>query len=148
MSNKWLTTRKEGNDVIVERCSKKAKGKVIIPDGVTCIDSGAFNGCKNVTSIIIPDSVTSIWSDTFDDTAWYESQPDGVVYAGKVALCYKGEMPRNTSITLKEGTLGIADWAFAWGGVNLNSITIPEGCHRIGDCSFDLAIVLSDAVRT
>ena len=137
MNNKWLTTRKEGNDVIVERCSKKAKGEVIIPDGVTRIGSGAFYNCKKVTSIIIPDSVTSIGDDAFNDTAWYENQPDGVVYAGKVALCYKGDMPRNTFITLKEGTLGIADWAFAWGGVNLNSITIPKGCLRIGDCSFD-----------
>ena len=65
MSNNWLKTRKEGNDVIVERCSKKAKGKVIIPDCVTCIESGAFNGCKEVTSIVIPDSVTSIWNDAF-----------------------------------------------------------------------------------
>ena len=142
MSNKWLKTRKEGNDVIVERCSKKAKGKVIIPFGVTCIDDSAFYGCKDVTSIIIPDSVTSIGDDAFDETAWYENQPDGVVYAGKVALCYKGDMPRNTSITLKEGTLGIADWAFH-SCVNLNAITIPEGCLRIGGGAFDDCVTLT-----
>ena len=142
MSNKWLKTRKEGNDVIVERCSKKAKGKVIIPNGVTTIESSAFFKCKEVTSIIIPDSVTSIWCNTFDDTAWYENQPDGMVYAGKVALRYKGDMPRNTSITLKEGTLGIADWAFD-GCMNLNSITIPEGCLRIGGGAFNDCVTLT-----
>lgn len=33
---------------------------LIIPDGVTSIGDGAFNGCKNLTSVIIPDSVKSI----------------------------------------------------------------------------------------
>lgn len=33
---------------------------LIIPDGVTSIGNGAFNGCKHLTSVIIPDSVTSI----------------------------------------------------------------------------------------
>ena len=86
MSNKWLKTRKEGNDVIVERCSKKAKGKVIIPDGVTRIGSGAFYNCKKVTSIIIPDSVTSIGDDAFDETG-------KLVAPGKLELISFGLVP-------------------------------------------------------
>lgn len=46
----------------------KYKGKggdVIIPDGVTEIFSGAFLGCKSLTSITIPNGVTSIGIVTF-----------------------------------------------------------------------------------
>ena len=60
----------------------------------------------------IPNSVTSIGSYAFAGTAWYKYKPDGLVYAGNVAYRYKGTMPANTSITLKEGTVGIASYAF------------------------------------
>ena len=49
-------------------CIPKAiKGSVIIPDGVTSINSEAFYGCRNLTEITIPDSVTSIGNMAFED---------------------------------------------------------------------------------
>ena len=83
----------------------------------------------------IGNSVTNIGGDAFNNTAWYNKQPDGLVYAGKVAYKYKGTMPSNTSIVLKEGTLGIADSAFR-GCTGLTSVTIPDSVTSIGSYAF------------
>ena len=99
---------------------------VTIPNSVTTIGECAFEYCRGLTSITFPNSVTSIGGFAFDGTAWYNNQPNGLVYAGKVAYKYKGEMPDNTNITIAEGTLGIAYHAFQ-GCNGLTSITISNG---------------------
>ena len=96
---------------------------------------GAFYNCTRLTSVTIGNSVTSIGSSAFEGTAWYNNQPDGLVYAGKVAYKYKGTMPENTSITIKDGTLGIAGDAFS-GCKGLTSITIPDSVTSIGYSAF------------
>ena len=108
---------------------------ITIPNGVTAIPSCAFSGCTGLTSVTIPNSVTSIGGQAFYNTAWYNNQPDGLVYAGKVAYDYKGTMPSSTSIVLKEGTLGIASCAF-YGCEGLTSITIPNSVTSIGFAAF------------
>ncbi len=108
---------------------------VTIGNSVTSIGDYAFWYCTGLTSITIPDSVTSIGGSAFSNTAWYKNQPDGLVYAGKVAYEYKGTMPSNTSIVLKEGTLGIGDYAFS-GCTGLTSVTIPDSVTSIGDSAF------------
>ena len=123
---------------------------ITIPDSVISIGCGAFSECTSLTSITIPDSVTSIDCWAFDNTTWYDSQPDGIVYAGKVAYGYKGTMPENTSLTLKEGTVGIAEEAF-YGFTNLTEIIIPEGVEVIGKeafwgCSGLTSIVIPSSV--
>lgn len=108
---------------------------ITIPDGVTSIENAAFRNCTELTSITIPDNLTSIGYNAFDNTAWYNNQPDGLVYVGKVAYKYKGTMPDNTTIVIKEGTLGIGDNAFdrCYG---LTSITIPKSVKSIVNFAF------------
>ena len=108
---------------------------VTIPNGVVCIGDSAFYDCKKLANITIPDSVTNIGSAAFNNTEWYINQPDGLVYAGKVAYNYKGTMPSNTTIVLKEGTLGIADSVFL-NCSSLTSVKVSKGLTSIGNHAF------------
>ena len=121
---------------------------VTIGNSVTEIGICAFSGCTALTSIVIPDSVKSIGKNAFSDTAWYENQPDGPVYAGKVFYKYKGDCP--SSVEIKPGTLGIADEAFE-GCTSLTGIVIPDSVTRIGkgafwNCSSLTSVTIPDSV--
>ena len=109
--------------------------KINIPNSVTNIGDYAFYRCTSLTKINIPNSVTAIGNDAFSGTAWFDNHPDGMVYAGLVAYCYKGNMPEGTTITLKEGTKGIADYAFSYRS-SLTTINIPNSVTSIGDGAF------------
>ena len=108
---------------------------VTIPNSVTSIGNFAFQGCTGLTSVTIPNSVTSIGGYAFHGTKWYDNQPDGLVYAGKVLYAYKGTMPSNTKINIKEGTTEIASGAF-FGCYSLTSVTIPNSVTSIGSEAF------------
>ena len=109
---------------------------VIIPNSVTSIENYAFSGCSGLTSVTIPSSVTSIGGYVFEGTPWYNNQPDGLIYIGKIAYRYKGVMPENTSIEIEEGTLVISENAFELCGC-LISITIPNTVTSIGNWAFN-----------
>ena len=114
--------------------------EVTIPNGVTRIEQETFLSCNNLAEIIIPTSVMSIGGWALDETAWFNNQPDGVVYAGNVAYGYKGQMIE-TSITLKEGTLGIADYAFS--GSHISSVKFPNSLTIIGLSAFNRCEMLT-----
>ena len=71
----------------------------------------------------------------FDQTSWFKRQPDGVVYLNNIALGYKGEMPDNTEITIREGTTCVSSEAFIFTD-KLVSVVIPESVTEIGNFSF------------
>ena len=105
-----------------------------IPNSVTWIGGYAFSGCHNLTSLSIPNSVTEIGDRAFQGVDLLESQEDGLVYIGRVVL-YKGSMPEDTEITIKEGTKGIASSAFSY-RTGLTSIIIPNSVESIGNNAF------------
>jgi hypothetical protein len=108
---------------------------ITIPASVTSIGSSAFVWCRSLTSITIPASVTSIGSEAFDDTPWYENQPDGIIYINNILYEYKGIMPEGTAVDIREGTVSINDGAFE-DNINLTSITIPNSVTSIGNWAF------------
>jgi hypothetical protein len=109
--------------------------RVTIEEGVTIIANAAFMGCKNLVAINVPDSVSRVELYAFAYTPWYDKQPDGLVYAGKVAYEYKGEMPENTDIVIREGTTAIAEQAFI--DPHIASVTIPASVAYIGEGQFE-----------
>ena len=109
--------------------------KFITGNEVTSIPSYMCYEMSNLKSVTIGNSVTNIGPQAFNRTAWYDNQPDGLVYAGNVAYKYKGTMPANTSITLKEETVGIADEAFL-GCTGLTSVTTQNSVASIGNYAF------------
>ena len=110
---------------------------VTMSDSVKRIGKYAFNeAAKDALVFEISDNLEKVGKGAFDNTSWLEAQPYGDVYAGKVYYTYKGTMPENTSIVIKDGTKGIAGGALA-SHDNLSSITIPASVTNIGADAFD-----------
>lgn len=105
---------------------------VEISEGITHIGDYSFDACDSLTTISIPNSVKSIGRDAFRGTKWYDNQPDGLIYAGKVLYGFKGTMPDNFALNIEEGTLGIADWSFC-DYKKMTSISFPNSLIHIGN---------------
>ena len=108
---------------------------ITIPETVTSIASHAFEGCMRLENISIPDSVVDIGRYAFNCTEWYDNQPDGIVFAGKILYNYKGDMPKNTDIIISNGTKAISQGAFS-DCVNLRSISISNSISNISSDMF------------
>lgn len=109
---------------------------ITIPNSVINIYTRAFCRCPQLSDITFPTSARFVGFDAFANTAWYNNQPDGIVYAGNIAYKYKGEMTSPTPITIKDGTTTIACNAFS----NLKNITVlslPNSLKYIGQQAFN-----------
>ena len=107
---------------------------IVIPESVEEIGFRAFSDCSNLSEITLPDKYVHQYN-SFDRTAWYNNQEDGVLYLGNYVYGYKGLMPENCSITLKDGIKYIAYQTFYNMG-NLKSISIPKSVKIIEDMVF------------
>lgn len=132
-----------------------------IPESVANIGVSAFEGCSALKTVTIPDSCgvqamafygcssltdinyneTAVWTapSAFVETAWYNSQPDGIVYHGKSACAYKGDFAATE--TIKDGTTIIVEGLF-YGDEVLTSINLPDSVEYIGDMAFEDCINL------
>lgn len=108
---------------------------VTIPDNVTGIGDYAFSGCTELAGVTLGNGVTSIGDAAFDGTAYYSDDTkwdNGVLYIGSCLIKAKG---LSGEYTVKDGTLCIADSAFA-GCTELTEITVPSSVTNIGDSVF------------
>ena len=115
---------------------------ITLPSSVRTIEKNAFASCYNLSQVTLGGNEESIHMEAFRDTPWwnsyYENLSDGPIYLGKSLIGYKGEMPENTTLVVKEGTLSIADNLFNFENrpENLVAITFPESLEEIGNNSF------------
>lgn len=108
---------------------------VVLHNGIEAIHKSAFMNCTNLTDINFPDSLFYIGPYAFNGTAWYESKPDGEVYIGRLLYKYKGEMPLNSNIVVKDGTETICESAFD-GCKGITSISLPSSLKQIHNYAF------------
>ncbi|MBQ9147990.1 MAG: leucine-rich repeat domain-containing protein [Oscillospiraceae bacterium] len=142
-------TPKEMYFVIIKEYTGSSPS-VTIPDSlegspVVGFYHNMFEQCSFVEDISFPDTLrTVIMSSSaesdicLDNTKWYHNQPDGIYYAGNIAVGYKGDIPTDTVLTFREGTIGIGGGAF-FSQDNITGIQIPESMIIIGRHAFQYA---------
>ena len=100
------------------------------------IGASAFSGCSKLEEIFLPESITEVGRAAFDNTLWYNIQPDGIVYLKDFVYAYKGQMPEDATLSIRNGATIICDNAFQSQN-NLKEILIPNSVKEIGDYAFN-----------
>ncbi len=122
-----------------------------LPESVTDITYYSFAENKNLLTIKVGDNLDSLSGTAFHGTAWYNAQPNGLVYLQDYLYGYKGTAPKFSEISIKNGTKLIADYAFG-GQYNVEKVTIPSSVERIGESAFWFCdtlenVVINDGVK-
>ena len=118
---------------VITGCDKdEVPDNLVIPEGVTEIDSRAFENCAYLESVVIPSSVTKIGMYVFKNCTSLESVTlsDGATVVGGFADC-----ALLANVTLPASVKVINNDAFS-GCKALANITIPEGVEKIGSKAF------------
>ncbi len=125
-----------GNCIIDKNTKELILGcnNTVIPtDGqVLTIGQYSFSRCKDLTDIAIPDCVTKIAGGAFEGCDKSIESEDGLYYVDNWVVGMSGEYAREPfSSKIRPGTIGIAEWSSY--SSNLESITIPSGLMYIND---------------
>ena len=138
----------DGSYYIVTGTSLYTEGVITRPSEfgglpVKEIKERAFYLNCSPSDIIIPDSITRVGKDALRYCTKTHAAEDGVHYVGNWAVHFDNS---STAIKIREGTVGIADYAFT----NLTDIvklTLPDsGLKYIGASSFSYCTSLREVV--
>lgn len=100
-----LCEKHDDGEISFNMCPPCKTGSITIPDGVTKINSNAFNGCTNIAKIIMPDTLIKIESGlmggTFSDCKKLTSIniPDNITEIGDVFRRVDFDSSLNTYIS-------------------------------------------------
>lgn len=128
--------------------------EVTIPNGVTTIESNAFNGCKYLKEIVIPESVTEISNTSFNGCSSLSSikvDENNTVYDSRdncnaIIKTDDNELILGCKNTiLVDSITSISANAFK-DNTSIESITIPKNITNINDTVFNGCINLSSIV--
>ena len=98
--------------------------KFIVENGATEINYLAneeYNYLPYLVKIDLPDTIVSIKKGCFDNTAWWQAQPNGAVYIGNIFYGYKGNLTGKFEIS--SNTVCVAFGALQ--GQNPTELRIP-----------------------
>ncbi len=129
----------------------KANTTITIPNTVTRIFPGVFEGCTQIETVTIPSSVENIQMQAFKGCTSLTavSLPDSVVYLGDYA--FQGCTALET-VTIGNGVASIPTYAFD-GCTALETVTIGSGArsimtHAFSGCEALAGIEIPDGVTT
>lgn len=108
--------------------------KIVIPEGVTDIDSYSFGSCTKMEYVTLPSTLASIGENAFVDchSIKYFNLPDNVTSIGASAFYRCSSIQE---FVIPAGVTSIQASTF-WGCSNLTSVTIPDGVTSIGSYAF------------
>ncbi len=114
--------------------SKAIQGAITVSDSVTSIDEYAFYNCAGLTSIVIPDGVTTIDYGAFCDSGLMSvTIGNSVTSIGYEAF---SGCTKLTSVTIPDSITSIGNYAF-YECTGLMSVTIGNSVTSIGDSAFE-----------
>ena len=102
---------------------------VTIPNTVKKVGIYAFAACTKLLNISFPESLEDVMGGALYECAWYDNQPDGLIYVGNLLYRYKGVAPAET-IEVREGTKAILDFAFCQQS-NIQSVVLPNSVTSV-----------------
>lgn len=160
----------ELGDSVFKNCTNLTE--ITLPDEISAIPKQAFYGCTSLTTVNASENIVSIGEDAFYNTPILNDQYDEngnevvIKYFGDWVIGMKSSLGEDErDISIKEGTVGIADCSFSkyysindisivqipstlkyignsafnniWAGINFTDIVLPEGLKTIGNRAFE-----------
>ena len=88
---------------------------MVLAEGVTTVPEKCFRSCPKLASVTFPESLVKVGSSAFGSPNYASTacpfllnQPDGLIYTGKVAYAYKGDIAPGTVLDIRPGTRSIS----------------------------------------
>ena len=156
----------ELGDSVFKNCTNLTE--ITLPDEISAIPKQAFYGCTSLTTVNASENIVSIGYNTPILNDQYDENGNEVVikYFGDWVIGMKSSLGEDErDISIKEGTVGIADCSFSkyysindisivqipstlkyignsafnniWAGINFTDIVLPEGLKTIGNRAFE-----------